>query len=280
MRFARANSKFSRIIGSIFPLVLLLGAVDANGACNRTITSVDAIGYYGVPFSYPITVSGGSPQSYNAAGLPPGLTVDTSTGLISGTPTAIGTYPVTLSATYNSGGCTTITENVTFTISLPPASTFVGFRLPDYLMSSGTPNNPRLMLQMGANGATTTANRFNATLEVNGLGFRSDADACAVYQCSTDRIAACCLYEGRPALHPVWHFPDGHSLDDGKVKDNPAPLAKPNRLSNGDNSAEWLWRSGRHRLAWSCRACAQSLSCRVRLLPSDILNQQFHHGCA
>ncbi len=34
-------------------------------------------------------------------------------------------------------------------------------------MAAGTPNNPRLMLQMGANGATTPANRFNATLEVN-----------------------------------------------------------------------------------------------------------------
>jgi hypothetical protein len=34
-------------------------------------------------------------------------------------------------------------------------------------MSAGLPNNPRLMLQMGANGTTAPANRFNATLEVD-----------------------------------------------------------------------------------------------------------------
>src|SRR5439155_10223962 len=37
-------------------------------------------------------------------------------------------------------------------------------------MSAGTPNNPRLMLQMGANATTTIANRFNATLEIDAGG--------------------------------------------------------------------------------------------------------------
>ena len=37
-------------------------------------------------------------------------------------------------------------------------------------MGAGSPNNPRLMLQMGANGATTALNRFNATLEVDAGG--------------------------------------------------------------------------------------------------------------
>src|SRR5205823_10037107 len=50
------------------------------------------------------------------------------------------------------------------------APSFVGFRLPDFQMSAGTPNNPRLMLQMGANGTSTVANRFNATLEVDATG--------------------------------------------------------------------------------------------------------------
>ena len=138
-------------------------------ACNRTITSGDATGTVGVALSppYQITVSGGNPQSYNATGLPPGLTVDTTTGVISGTPTAAGTYPVTLSAVINSSQCTTITKIVTFTINAP---TFAGFRLPDFATAPGSPNNPRLMLQMGANGGTTTSNRFNATLEVDASG--------------------------------------------------------------------------------------------------------------
>src|SRR5205823_5674492 len=103
----------------------------------------------------------------NAIGLPPGLTVDTSTGLISGTPTANGTYSVTLSAIYNSGGCTTISQIVTFTINAP---VFAGFRLPDFQTPAGVGYTPRLMLQMGANGASTTANRFDATLEVDASG--------------------------------------------------------------------------------------------------------------
>jgi Putative Ig domain len=155
-------SGFRGLVRRIFPLVFLLAAaVTANGACS--ITSGDYTGQVGVVVVYQITVANGNPTSYNATSLPPGLTVNTSTGAISGTPTTAGTYPVTLSATYN-GGCGTITKPVTFTITAP---SFVGFRLPDFLMSPGTPNNPRLMLQMGANGTTTTANRFNVTLEVN-----------------------------------------------------------------------------------------------------------------
>ncbi len=48
-------------------------------------------------FNYQISASG-SPTSYNATGLPNGLGVNTTTGVISGTPTANGTYNVTLSA--------------------------------------------------------------------------------------------------------------------------------------------------------------------------------------
>ena len=49
-------------------------------------------------FTYQITASS-SPTSYNATGLPPGLAINTSSGAISGTPTANGTYNVTISAT-------------------------------------------------------------------------------------------------------------------------------------------------------------------------------------
>jgi Putative Ig domain len=151
----------------IFPFVLLLvGSVTAIAACNESITTGNQTGQVGVAFAVPIQVTGGNPRSFNALNLPAGLTVDTNTGVISGTPTTAGTYPVTLQATYN-GPCGTISKDVTFTIN-PPS--FVGFRLPDFLMSAGSPNNPRLMLQMGANDTSTTANRFNATLEVDAGG--------------------------------------------------------------------------------------------------------------
>jgi hypothetical protein len=61
-----------------------------------------------LPTQLPIT-------GYNATGLPPGLTVDTSAGLISGTPTTKGNYNVTISATTSSG-----TATATLAIKITP----------------------------------------------------------------------------------------------------------------------------------------------------------------
>jgi len=146
-------------------VLLVVGSVTARAACNESITSGDYTGQVGIAVTYQI-VATGNVRSYNATNLPAGLTVNTSTGVISGTPTTAGTYSVTLQATYN-GQCGTISKPVTFTIN-PPA--LVGFRLPDFLLTASSPNNPKLMLQMGANGTTTAINRFNATLEVDATG--------------------------------------------------------------------------------------------------------------
>ena len=68
-----------------------------------SITSaMTATGTVGSSFSYQITASN-SPASYSATGLPSGLSVNTGSGLISGTPTAAGTSTVTLNATNSSG---------------------------------------------------------------------------------------------------------------------------------------------------------------------------------
>src|SRR5439155_1405260 len=75
-----------------------------------------ATGQVGVAFSYQITATN-SPTSFNVTGLlPAGLSVNTSTGLISGTPTTAGTYSVTISAT-NAGG--TGSATLTLTINNP-----------------------------------------------------------------------------------------------------------------------------------------------------------------
>jgi hypothetical protein len=72
-----------------------------------------ASGTVGQNFSYQI-VANNSPTSFGATGLPAGLTVSTSTGLISGTPSSAGTSAVTISATNSAG---TGTGTVTVTIS-------------------------------------------------------------------------------------------------------------------------------------------------------------------
>ena len=164
MRLARTYPQLSWLLKAIFSLILLLAeSITAIGACSESITSGDTTGQAGFAFTYQITATH-TPTSYNAVNLPVGLTVNTSSGLICGTPTSVGTFTVNLQATYP---CGTINKNVQFTISYP---TFAGFRLPDFTLGTGSPNKPRLMLQMGAEGTSTISNRFNATLEVDASG--------------------------------------------------------------------------------------------------------------
>jgi hypothetical protein len=103
------------------------------GTANLTLTitapgapvitsATTANGTVGSPFSYQITASGG-PTSYNATGLPAGLSVNTSSGLISGTPTQVGTNSVTISAT-GAGG--TGTASLTITISTAGSGSLSG----------------------------------------------------------------------------------------------------------------------------------------------------------
>jgi hypothetical protein len=65
-------------------------------------SSPTATGTVGTAFSYQITASG-SPTSYGATGLPAGLSVNTNTGAITGTPTVAGTSNVSISATNGFG---------------------------------------------------------------------------------------------------------------------------------------------------------------------------------
>ena len=95
--------------GSPSPRNSSFGSVVAPVITSPTTAS----GTVGQSFSYQIAANN-SPTSFAATGLPAGLTVSTSTGLISGTPSTAGTSTVTISA-INSAG--TGTGTVTVTIS-------------------------------------------------------------------------------------------------------------------------------------------------------------------
>ncbi len=94
--------RVARSLGSVSSVPAITSATSANGTV-------------GVPFSYQITASNNA-TSFGATGLPGGLTVNTATGLISGTPSASGNFSVALSAT-NSGG----TGNATLLLTIAPA---------------------------------------------------------------------------------------------------------------------------------------------------------------
>lgn len=103
--------------GTIHSNLALLTVVPTLTAPSITNDPLTAPGTVGIPFSYAITVSN-FPTSYGANGLPTGLTIDSLTGRITGTPTLAGTSTATISATNNVG-----TGTATLTISIGPAIT-------------------------------------------------------------------------------------------------------------------------------------------------------------
>jgi autotransporter-associated beta strand protein len=81
------------------------GSPGISSATNATAT-------IGTPFHYAITASG-NPTAFGATGLPAGLTLDVTTGIISGTPGAIGQNEITLGATNANGtGTATLILNI------------------------------------------------------------------------------------------------------------------------------------------------------------------------
>ncbi|MCW1884745.1 putative Ig domain-containing protein [Luteolibacter flavescens] len=84
-------------------------------AATEIISSLTASGNPGEPFTYEI-IGTKNPTSYGATNLPPGLTLDPVTGIISGTPTTIGMWGVAISATDDMG---TNTATLTVRIGVP-----------------------------------------------------------------------------------------------------------------------------------------------------------------
>ena len=124
-----------------------ISASNANGSGSATLTIkitastipvitslLTASGTTGTAFSYQITASN-SPTKYAATPLPAGLSISTTTGAITGTPTTAATTSVTISAT-NSHGTGTATLAITIgssgatgtgTVTAPAQAVAAGF---------------------------------------------------------------------------------------------------------------------------------------------------------
>jgi large repetitive protein len=91
-------------------------------ATQLTLTALcpAPVGSPGVSYSFAITVAGGNaPYTWalTTGNLPPGLTLNTQTGIISGTPTTGGTYPISVAVTDTASESST-PQRVTYTCSI------------------------------------------------------------------------------------------------------------------------------------------------------------------
>jgi len=125
-----------------------LGVLTGAGSFQTVIRAIDSIGGFidrsvtvnvtplrilsqtqlpkatvGVPYSYTLTPFGGASYSWAPSNLPPGLSLNSTTGTISGTPTSAGTFfpNITLTATGVSGF-----NGVTFTLVVDPFAIVAG----------------------------------------------------------------------------------------------------------------------------------------------------------
>jgi hypothetical protein len=145
---------------SAFPLTI-------NPALTFTGPGTLPAGDLNANFTFTITAGGGSPPyTFTATGLPAGLSIGSSSGNISGTVLAMGTFPFTVTVTDAVGN----PNSSGFTVTLDPALTITG---PATLPAADV--NANYTFTVTASGGSGTGYSFSATglpagLSINGPG--------------------------------------------------------------------------------------------------------------
>jgi Zn-dependent metalloprotease len=127
-------------------------------------------GTVGVSASLTLSASGGvTPYTFSATGLPPGKTINASTGVISGAPTTAGTYSVTATVT-DSATPTHGTASVNFTWTVNPAGSCgsPGQKIANPGFESGSANwsaTAGVIGQWGSSGEPTHSGTWDAWLD-------------------------------------------------------------------------------------------------------------------
>ncbi|HEY0660566.1 MAG TPA: putative Ig domain-containing protein [Lysobacter sp.] len=161
---------------------------------------------YGVAYNQTFTASGGTgPYSYALTGtLPTGLTFDSGTATLSGTPTQPGSFPITVTATDSStgpGAPYSVSANYTVQVSAPPI-VISPATLPDgivdvaysqtlsasngtdpytFTLTAGTlPAGLSLASDGGLTGTPTAAGTFNFTVQAEDANARTGTRAYAL----------------------------------------------------------------------------------------------------
>jgi len=135
------------------------------------LTCPAATAQVGVAYSSALVATGGTPPytfSISSGSLPPGLTLNTTTGAITGTPTTAGTYSFTGMVVDSSGKpAGTTTANCTITVTAAPTATCAVINA-----VQGTPITPVTLVGSGGAGGpyTFTATGLPAGLSISTSG--------------------------------------------------------------------------------------------------------------